>query len=95
MKQEKFNKMIDKYYGEKLKEYFINFLASYNIDKKFYMTRNNIEMLIKNRKWKEDFYILVFSIPYEECFKFFVSDYEMDKLKDNVIELIREKIERR
>ena len=94
MNQIKFNKMTDKYYGEKLKEYFINFLAPYYIDKKFHMTRNNIEMLIKNRKWKEDFCVLVFSIPYEECFKFFVSDYEMDKLKDNVIELIREKIER-
>lgn len=54
MNQIKFNKMTNKYYGEKLKEYFINFLAPYNIDKKFYMTKNNIEMLIKNRKVGEN-----------------------------------------
>ena len=95
MKQEKFKKMIDKFYAEKLKDYCINFLKQFNVDKKFVFTKNTIELYVKNRKWKEEYYIIVFVIPFEECFKFFMNDYEMDQLKDNIVNIIREKIERR
>ena len=95
MKQEKFNKMIDKFYTEKLKDYCNNFLRQFNVDKKFIFTKNTIELYVKNRKWKEDYYINVFVIPFEECFNFFMNDYKMDQLKDNIVNVIREKIERR
>lgn len=95
MKQEKFNKMIDKFYAEKLKDYCINFLKQFNVDKKFVFTKNTIELYVKNRKWKEDYYIIVFVIPFEECFNFFMNDYKMDQLKDNIVNVIREKIESR
>ena len=95
MKQEKFNKMIDKLYAEKLKDYCINFLKQFDVDKKFVFTKNTIELYVKNRKWKEEYYINVFVISFEECFIFFMKDYEMDKLRDNIVNVIREKIESR
>ena len=95
MKQEKFNKMIDKFYAEKLKDYCINFLNLFNVDKKFVFTKNTIELYVKNRKWKEDYYIIVFVISFEECFNYFMNDYKMDKLKGNIVNVIKEKIEGR
>lgn len=92
MKQEKFHKLINKYFAKNLENYFCNFLKVYYVDTKFKYTKNTIEMYVKNKLWKDEFYVLVFVIPYEECFKYFVNDYEMDLLKDNAMKVIREKL---
>ena len=54
MKQEKFNKMIDKFYAEKLKDYCNNFLKQFNVDKKFVFTKVILQYLSEIEKKRKD-----------------------------------------
>jgi hypothetical protein len=97
MNEKRIHKIIDKYYATKLEDYFQNFLKPYCIDIKFEYkdfgnNEGNIEMYIKNRKWKDDYFQVVFVIPYNECFKFFINDYEMDQLKDQTMNILNNHI---
>ena len=61
-------KLFDKYFTKKIEYELINFLSIYNIDKKFVYGKNLFSLYVKNRKWKDEEYILIYTMPYVESF---------------------------
>ena len=61
-------KLFDKYFTKKIEYELINFLSIYNIDQKFVYGKNLFSLYVKNRKWKDEEYILIYTMPYVESF---------------------------
>ena len=68
-------KILDKYFLKKLLDELIIDLSVYNIDKKIIFLKDNADLFIKQRKWKEDYYRKVFSVRYSNAFEIYVRDY--------------------
>lgn len=80
-------KLFDKYFTKKIEYELINFLIIYNIDEKFVYGKNSFSLYVKNRKWKDEEYILIYTMPYVESFNILMN---IEKIKKELQDYMKD-----
>lgn len=80
-------KLFDKYFTKKIEYELINFLSIYNIDQKFVYGKNLFSLYVKNRKWKDEEYILIYTMPYVESFNTLM---DIEKIKKELQDYMKD-----
>ena len=80
-------KLFDKYFTKKIEYELINFLSIYNIDEKFVYGKNLFSLYVKNRKWKDEEYILIYTMPYVESFNTLM---DIEKIKKELQDYMKD-----
>lgn len=87
-------KNIDKYFARKLKKRILDSLCWYYISKRIIFNKKFVTVEIKSKKWKEQYYVTIKGIPYEECYKYVLDENFYSKfiitLEERIEELIND-----
>ena len=75
------NNIADNYFANILGKEIIKNLCIYDIDKKYVIKNNYLNVYIKHRKFEGKYYSLIYSTNIEECFILTRSDYFNELIK--------------